>query len=740
MVSVTQYLKKAWTKYWTKKWSKHWQRAKQIWQTDGGFKLIYKIARKFKRKLTKEFGNVWDFLFGAIASKLIRQWKKKSAIANNQALLGFPSVQAGRELIFPLEFGEVDHPQISIIIYAHNSPEYTYNCLAEISSWIDRTSYGIEVILIEDGSSQSQKLYPLISGLWLLKNDQQQGFISAIQRASTKAKGKWILALRQDVLLSQTALERMISTFQKQQNSGILFPKLSFPQRELYSGGGIIWDDGSLTNYGEGDFTGEPEYNYLKSIDFGLPIVFLVASTTWQNLVYKSNSFSKLNNPDFAIADLCLTLKHEFKTEVIYDPKAEIVCQYGYTYSYPSQPEIFPTSIFLAKWGNILASQPQKPKNSKTNLFPNRDRPTILIIDTLVPAYDKESGALRLYQIMGILLDLGYNLIFLPDQGHLQEPYTSVLEDLGIEVLYFSYKQTDWRDRLIRRLAIIDLAWVCRPELCEKYLPIIQTRPEIKLIYDTIDLHFLRLKRAWEIDPNQDPSQSEEWEKMRHLEFSLAAKVDVTVVVTDVEKQILVNAQAKDVQVIPNIHQIYSHPIPSFSDRQNLLFIGGYYHKPNVDAVIWLCHEIMPIIWQSFPNLKLTLLGSNPPPEVLDLGSDRVTVPGYIPDVEEYFLNHRLFVAPLRYGAGMKGKIGQSLSYGLPTITTSIGAEGMGLSDGENVLIANSADEIAQSVINLYQNIDLWQKLSQSSFEVIRPYTSESVKARIKFMLEALTT
>ena len=104
-----------------------------------------------------------------------------------------------------------------------------------------------------------------------------------------------------------------------------------------------------------------------------------------------------------------------------------------------------------------------------------------------------------------------------------------------------------------------------------------------------------------------------------------------------------------------------------------MVYLGSYLHPPNVDAVKFLVNEIMPKVWSKFPQMHVTLLGSNPPVEVIELASDRVTVTGFIEDVDPYFDLAKCFVSPLRYGAGMKGKIGQSMSLGLPIITTSIG-------------------------------------------------------------------
>jgi glycosyltransferase involved in cell wall biosynthesis len=261
----------------------------------------------------------------------------------------------------------------------------------------------------------------------------------------------------------------------------------------------------------------------------------------------------------------------------------------------------------------------------------------------------------------------------------------------------------------------------------------------VPIIYDTIDLHFLRLKRQKDyLDPSyQNTSWS--WETYQKLELNYANQAEATVVVTEDEKQVLSSLGVKNVWVIPNIHEeIYLSEKVAFDQRSGLVFIGSYNHPPNIDAVKWLCLEIMPLVWASRPDITVNLLGSNLKDEVKELASDRVVVTGYVPEVEPYFQESRVFVAPLRFGAGMKGKIGQSLSLGLPTITTKIGAEGMGLIDHQDVLIADTDEEFAQAVIELYDNRELWQKLADNSLETIKRYQPATVQTNLQALLSNL--
>ena len=147
----------------------------------------------------------------------------------------------------------------------------------------------------------------------------------------------------------------------------------------------------------------------------------------------------------------------------------------------------------------------------------------------------------------------------------------------------------------------------------------------------------------------------------------------------------------------------------------------------------------MPLVWQQIPELTVTLLGNNPTEEITALKEDaRIVVTGYIPDVTTYFMSHRVFVAPLRYGAGMKGKIGQSLSYGLPIVSTAIGIEGMNLIAGQNVSKAERSDKFAEQIIRLYQDESLWHKLANNSHEAIAFMTPKAIKSNLQYILENL--
>ncbi|TAF46147.1 MAG: glycosyltransferase [Sphingobacteriales bacterium] len=370
-----------------------------------------------------------------------------------------------------------------------------------------------------------------------------------------------------------------------------------------------------------------------------------------------------------------------------------------------------------------------------TNL--NQSNKTILVIDDDIPHYDKSSGSKRIFELLKIFKHLELNVIFLPNDGLAPEPYFSELRLLGVEVLTNSPKRKGMLKKLRATLPLVNYAWISRPMLNKEFQTIVRINREIKIIFDTVDLHFLRMQRQAKYE--KDSILMQEALELEKLELLLATNADITLTVTEFEKNILELAQIKNVFVIPNIHEVKKnlHPI-SFENRKGILFIGGYKHAPNVDAVSWLINEIMPLVWEKLRGVTVYLLGSYPNKQVLSLSSDCVFVPGFIDDVSEYFFTSKIFVAPLRYGAGMKGKLGQSLEHGLPIVTTSIGAEGMNLTNNLNVLIADDTLDFANKIIELYQNVSTWSTIQSNAEQAICAYSPKVVSKQLKILFKGL--
>jgi GT2 family glycosyltransferase/glycosyltransferase involved in cell wall biosynthesis len=700
--------------------------------------IIFKVKKLLKKFVFSLQEEGWKPALKKTKRKIIKILTGKSSSEFEEQVIESAKLAEPR----PLEIASSDDPLVSIIIPAYNQFAYTFNCLESLSVNLS-SDLAYEIIIVNDASTDDtlEQLATLVKGIKVLTNAENSGFIRSCNYGASQAKGQYLYFLNNDTRILENCLESLLKLIVNNPQVGAVGSKLIYANSKQQEAGGIIWNSADGWNYGRLDSPDEPEYNYVRPVDYCSGASLLVPTELFKQLGGFSQDFIPAYYED---TDLCFAIR-ELGYQVLYQPQSNVIHYEGITSgtdlsSGIKQYQVINQTKFREKWSKVLT----KHLDNDANNVPKAARrlqgnPTILVIDSYVPLYDRESGCVRLLNILKLLLNLGYSVIFFPDNGYPEQPYTSVLQQLGIEVIYGTAQRYNLEEKLIKYLPLIDGVWLCRPELCDKYMDLIRLKTKAPIIYDTIDLHFLRLKRQKDyLDPSyQNTSWS--WETYQKLELNYANQAEATVVVTEDEKQVLSSLGVKNVWVIPNIHEEISlSEKVAFDQRSGLVFIGSYNHPPNIDAVKWLCLEIMPLVWASRPDITVNLLGSNLKDEVKELASDQVVVTGYVPEVEPYFQKNRIFVAPLRFGAGMKGKIGQSLSLGLPTITTRIGAEGMGLIDHQDVLIADTAEEFAQAVIELYDNRELWQKLADNSLETIKRYQPATVQTNLQALLSNL--
>lgn len=385
--------------------------------------------------------------------------------------------------------------------------------------------------------------------------------------------------------------------------------------------------------------------------------------------------------------------------------------------------------LFATRWQEYLAHKP--PMHARVFRLMNPQRqPTMLIVDFL-PAFDEDSGSLRRYETLIMLVELGFKLTFLAFNGIRTEKHRRALELLGIEVFNGDYGLAPaLHDRDYNAILL------ARVEIGFRYMQVIKVlNPGARIYYDTVDIHYLREQRQADIENNADLYQRAAF--TRQKELSNCVQADVVLTVTAEDQQHLVREiPALKCFVLPNIHRQMPSDM-TWAKTEGLVFIGNYNHPPNQDAVFYFVEHVLPLIRAEIPDIRLYLIGSFMRPKMQALASDAIRVLGWVEDVEPELMKRRVMVSYLRYGSGMKGKIGQAMALGLPVVSTAIGAEGMELEDQKTVMLANDPKTFADRVVQLYTQQHFWEAISRNArSDIQNRFGPAAIKYRLAAFLE----
>lgn len=611
-----------------------------------------------------------------------------------------------------------NNDMVSIIIPVFNQWNFTDMCLESIKK--NTTGIEYEVIVVDDCSTdETYERLSVNPEVVYLRNAQNEGFIKGCNRGANHAKGNIYLFLNNDTEVQNGWLSAIVDTFQKHADAGIVGSKLLSSDGLLQEAGGIVWSDASAWNYGRGKDPSDWQYNFIREVDYVSGACLAIRKEVWE----KCNGFDEIFMPAYyEDTDLCFsTRKHGYK--VYYQPRSVVIHHEGVTSGKDitvgvKKYQVANQKKFYEKWQPVLESKHWHFDSALAVRAKWHDqRPMILVVDFQVPEQDKDSGSVRMLNIILLLIKMGFRVTIFPDSKP-DSHYAQYFMDLGVEVVEkFQY----FEEFITERTLQFDIVWLARPSVSFDKLDVVRKYlPSAKVVYDTVDLHFVRTQRQSEIEQNANLTMKAKL--YLEVELYLSRFADLPVVVTDVEKKALDVIDRKiDPIIIPNIHQLPHFKSVSFEERNGLMFLGGYKHPPNVDAVLWFVTDVLPLIWKKKSDVVFYVLGSHPPEEIMELQKyGEIEVIGWVDNLEPWFNKSRVFVSPLRYGAGMKGKNGQAMSYGLPLVTTSIGAEGMNLVHRKNAMICDSPEDFAKSVIELYSSPVLWQEISVSSIEHIK--------------------
>jgi GT2 family glycosyltransferase/glycosyltransferase involved in cell wall biosynthesis len=632
----------------------------------------------------------------------------------------------------PLLFLEVADPVVSIVIPVHNQWRYTLACLHSLRENTPGPPY--EVIIADDASSdETRKMSDQVRNVRVIRQSHARGFLHNCNGAARHARGRYLVFLNNDTKVELNWLQPLIHTFEDPA-VGIVGPKLVYPTGRLQEAGGIIWSDGTGWNYGRLDDPARSEYNYVREVDYVSAACLVIHRPLFEEIGGFDTRYAPAYYED---TDLAFEARRRGRT-VLYQPGSTVIHYEGVSHGTNEEAgvkSIQPRNreIFVAKWHHQLEEHHEPGRDPLLARDRPQHRPTILVVDHHVPQYDQDAGGRSTYHYLKLFVDLGWRVVFLPGNFYPQEPYTHELQQLGITVLYGDWYSKNFNVWLRENGQYFDLVQLHRPHVAWRFVESARAYAHrAKLAYVPHDLHYLRELRRYESEGDREAVRAaEDWWK---LEFDLFAKVDIIQLFNRREEEAISAAfPLKTVQTIPLfISEENETPNPApFDARRNLLFVGGFGHPPNADALSWFVSEILSSVREELPEVRLRVVGSRPPREVMELAGPHISIEGYVPDAElaRLYQRSRVAIAPLRFGAGLKGKIVEAMAAGLPVVTTSIGAEGIGNGNGQ-LAIADDPVDFASAVVDLYSSETAWERASISGRRYIQTNFSRTVATR----------
>jgi GT2 family glycosyltransferase len=634
-----------------------------------------------------------------------------------------------------------------------NNVGHTTDCLKSLAHMGTTTPF--EVIVVDNASQDGTRrfLNEEVQGLQTIFNEENRNFAEACNQGADRARGKYLVFLNNDAVAGTELLDSLIDAAECGDNVGAVGVKLVHGDGNLQEAGAILWRDGTALGYGRGDAPAKSEYLFRREVDFASAACLLVKKEVF-SLV---GGFETFYRPAYyEDTDLCMKIR-EAGYKIIYDPFSVVThVEYGaagrkQAVGWMKQNQ----GIFIDRWQKQLALQPEPTPLQRISVLRARTRGCngyVLVFDDRLPASDQGAGYPRMYQLLTSMKELGYHVTLAYDvTTDSDENYLYVLRKHGIEVL-----ETENKRRWLKANGeLYDLVILSRPSVFFKNHALARTSaPRARIIYDSEALWYRRNLREAELEryplvnyPGA-PSKSAlmgEANDMRRLEHAAIRATDIVIAVCDDEAARISNINpSAHIFQIPTFHDDFRFgpDVRNHAHRKDILLVGGFFNNmrsPNVDAVLYFLMDIFPRIRESLPDVRLNVAGNDPPAILRHLAGNSVSLWGNlsVTDLRALYFQSRVGVVPQRFGSGLKSKVTEAMSLGLPLVVSTVGAEGTMLIDEQTAFITDDPERFAERVIELYTRSDLWLGFARRAYALAEQrYSRKSVEPQIARLME----
>ena len=659
-----------------------------------------------------------------------------------------PGPHGGAVAREPLRLPIAADPQVSVVVPVHNQYAVTRRCLAALAYAPTRVAF--EVIVVDDGSSDgsAEALAAEAPGVRVIRHDFSRGFNQACCSGVAAARAPYVVLLNNDTEPCARWLEELLYPFERWPDTGLVGAQLVLTDGRLQEAGCIVWGDGSPWNYGRTRNPYEPAYSYSRQVDYVSGAALMISRDLWKQVGGFSPEFSPAYFEDtdlaFKVREAGFTVRYAALARVIHheglsngaDPELEEGLK---KYQEINGP------LFKKKWAHRFDGPPE-PTYPEAELI--KDRGILgraLFLDHDTPRPDRDAGSHAALVEMDLVQQLGYKITLLPANLAWLGSYTEELQRKGVEVIHAPFVLS-LRQFMEDRGGEFDLIYITRYTIAQGSLPLVKEwAPQAKVLFCNADLHYLRQLRAAlaeALDGDARDRALEAVKAVKQRELDVMRQVDLTLSYSDVERAVIEAETLGEAPTAacPWVVEGPDQPAP-LEGRSGVAFLGSYTHPPNRDAVDHFLATIWPQVHSEHPNLHFHIYGSGLSRELAAAwqATPGVQVEGWIADLGELYDSHRLLVAPLRSGAGIKGKVMAAAAHGLPQVLSPLAAESTGLRHGQEVLIATSPAQWLDAINQLCGKPEAWRSMSSAAHAFAREhYGPERGLERMRSALQSV--
>jgi O-antigen biosynthesis protein len=616
-----------------------------------------------------------------------------------------------------IEFPAVDDPAVSIVIVTYGQRDLVERSLQAIQR---NTEPPYEVVVVDNASPDgtAEFLASEVNGAQLLLNEENEGFLLGSNRGAEAARARYLCFLNSDAFVEPRWLPPLLEMFDRWPAVGAVVPLMLNPDGTVQEAGSVVDYLGWALAFGDGKDSDRFEYRFTREVDFGSAACLVTPRSVFGDV----GAFDPVYAPAyFEDVDYCFKLKAR-GLRTMYEPRSQVVHVRSATASTKGAQQLTERnrSTFFERWNERLATRPRLRElpTHPHRLAAARDAEAIdriLVIDDRVPHFDRGSGDTRMSRLLADLANLypDGRITLVAADGRRADRYAPPLLKRGIEV---ACPPVDWRQWFELRPFHYSVVIVSRAVNFERFGELLrQTQPQALVVFDIEALsHRLFESMARTVsDPQRVQFARMEAGRLRSLEYRAIQEVDAVFSVTDEERKVVAEIAPETPSfLLPGSARVLERP-PSFGERADLVFYGGFLAGPggpNEDALLHLVDAVLPRIREALPDVVLYVVGADPTRAVQALHGDGIEVVGYVEDPYEWLTRVRLHVHPIRFGAGIKNKLLDTIGAGLPFVTTASGAEGMQLGELGQMLVADEPEAFAERVIALYMDEARWTR------------------------------